>query len=136
MPPRYPANGSIGSGQTELPSTQALVPGRNQPHRQAKTRQRETSMRDRFLSSAATLALAAAGIGAIVAVIGTQTSAQAPTLKTPWGEPDLQGIWAVEYDTPFQRSARFANQEFFTDEQRAEFDRVRSQGRGRDVRGE
>ena len=93
-------------------------------------------MRDRFLSSAATLALAAAGIGAIVAVIGTQTSAQAPTLKTPWGEPDLQGIWTVEYDTPFQRSARFANQEFFTDEQRAEFDRVRSQGRGRDVRGE
>ena len=65
-------------------------------------------MRDRFMSSVATLALSAAAIGAAVAVIGTQTSAQAPTLKTPWGEPDLQGIWTVEYDTPFQRSPRYS----------------------------
>jgi hypothetical protein len=60
--------------------------------------------------------------------------AAAPALKTPWGEPDLQGIWTVEYDTPLQRSPRYASQEFFTEEQRAEFDRVRSQQRGRDVR--
>jgi hypothetical protein len=97
---------------------------------------KETIMRDRFLSSVATVAITAAAIGAIVAVLGTQTSAQGPAaLKTAWGEPDLQGIWTVEYDTPFQRSPRFANQEFFTEEQRAEFDRVRSQNRGRDERG-
>src|SRR5437016_8697841 len=59
-----------------------------------------------------------------------------PALKTAWGEPDLQGIWTVEYDTPLQRSARFANQEFFSQEQRVEFDRMRSQNRGRDERGE
>src|SRR5215467_13564928 len=94
-------------------------------------------MRDRFLSSVVTFSVTAAVIGALVAIIGTQTSAQAPAaLKTPWGEPDLQGIWTVEHDTPFQRSPRFANKEFFTDEEGAEFDRVRSQGRGRDVRGE
>ena len=93
-------------------------------------------MRDRFLSTVATVAITAAAIGAVVAVLGTQTSAQGPAaLKTAWGEPDLQGIWTVEYDTPFQRSPRFANQEFFTEEQRAEFDRVRSQNRGRDERG-
>src|SRR5215467_3149391 len=93
-------------------------------------------MRDRFLSSVATVAITAAAIGAVVAVLGTQTSAQGPAaLKTAWGEPDLQGIWTVEYDTPFQRSPRFANQEFFTEEQRAEFDRIRSQNRGRDERG-
>src|SRR5262249_40271988 len=97
--------------------------------------QKESIMRDRFLNSVATVAITAAAIGAVVAVLGTQTSAQGPTaLKTPWGEPDLQGIWTVEYDTPFQRSPRFANQEFFTDEQRGEFDRVRSQNRGRDER--
>src|SRR5437016_3248884 len=62
--------------------------------------------------------------------------AAAPVLKTPWGEADLQGIWTVEYDTPLQRSPRFADQESFTEAQRAEFDRVRSQERGRDVRGE
>jgi len=93
-------------------------------------------MRDRFLSSVATVAITAAAIGAVVAVLGTQTSAQGPAaLKTAWGEPDLQGIWTVEYDTPLQRSPRFANQESFSEEQRAEFDRVRSQNRGRDERG-
>jgi hypothetical protein len=35
--------------------------------------------------------------------------------KTSWGEPDLQGIWTDEFDTPFQRPAKYANQEFFTD---------------------
>jgi len=59
----------------------------------------------------------------------------APALKTAWGEPDLQGIWTVEYDTPLQRSPRFAEQEFFTEAQRAEFDRARSQVPGRDERG-
>ena len=98
-------------------------------------------MRDRFLNSVTTVAITAAAVGAVVAVLGTQTSAQnsaasATTLKTPWGEPDLQGIWTVEYDTPLQRSPRFADQEFFTEAQRAEFDRVRSQERGRDARGE
>ena len=29
--------------------------------------------------------------------------APAPSLKTPWGEPDLQGIWTDETDTPLQR---------------------------------
>ena len=34
----------------------------------------------------------------------------ASTLRTPWDEPDLQGIWTDAFDTPFQRLARFANQ--------------------------
>jgi hypothetical protein len=50
----------------------------------------------------------------------------APALKTPWGEPDLQGIWTDETDTPLQRSPKFANQEFFTEAQRAELDRERA----------
>jgi hypothetical protein len=48
------------------------------------------------------------------------------TLKTPWGEPDMQGIWTDEFDTPLQRSAKYENQEFFTEAQRAELDQVRS----------
>jgi hypothetical protein len=66
---------------------------------------------------------------AAISVSVTRTSAQAPptsakapapaALKTPWGEPDLQGIWTDETDTPFQRSPKFANQEFFTEAQRA-----------------
>jgi hypothetical protein len=66
----------------------------------------------------------------------TGTSAQAPAvsgaaLKTPWGEPDLQGIWTDEFDTTLQRPAKYANQEFFTEAQRAELDRVRSELLGR-----
>src|SRR6266849_4526309 len=93
-------------------------------------------MRDRFSGSMITVVVAAAAVGAAISGAFTQTSAQAPVQKTAWGEPDLQGIWTVEYDTPLQRSPRFADQEFFTAAQRAEFDRVRSQERGRDVRGE
>src|SRR5947207_3822913 len=91
-------------------------------------------MRDRFSGLMIMVAIAAAAVSAVIAVPITRTSAQAPTLKTAWGEPDLQGIWTVEYDTPLQRSPRFAEQEFFTDAQRAEFDRARSQVRGRDER--
>src|SRR5262245_18771963 len=90
-------------------------------------------MVDRLSGSMITVAIAAAAIGAVALV--PRSAAQAPALKTPWGDPDLQGIWTVEYDTPLQRSPRFANQEFFTDAQRAEFDKVRSQLRGRDERG-
>ena len=60
----------------------------------------------------------------------------ATALKTPWGEPDLQGIWTVESDTPLQRPAKYANQEFFTDAQRAELDKQRSALLGRDKRVE
>jgi len=56
--------------------------------------------------------------------------------KTPWGEPDLQGIWTYESDTPLQRLARYASQEFFTEEQRAQLDRERAAMLARDQRQE
>jgi hypothetical protein len=62
--------------------------------------------------------------------------ASGTALKTPWGEPDLQGIWTDESDTPLQRSPKFANQEFFTEAQRAELDKERSALLRRDKRVE
>ena len=88
-------------------------------------------MLDRFSGSAITVAIAATAVGAVMAASITGTSAQAPALKTSWGEPDLQGIWTDEFDTPLQRPAKYANQEFFTEAQRAELDRVRSEVLGR-----
>jgi hypothetical protein len=98
-------------------------------------------MRGRVLRPTIRVAIAAAAVSAVTAVSITWSSAQAPApsmpaLKTPWGDPDLQGIWTDETDTPFQRSPKFANQEFFTDAQREEFDIQRSALRGRDTRGE
>jgi hypothetical protein len=58
------------------------------------------------------------------------TAAKAgPALKTGWGAPNLQGIWNDLYETPLERPARYANQEFFTKEERAELDAQRSGAR-------
>ncbi len=65
-----------------------------------------------------------------------EAPAAASVLKTPWGEPDLQGIWTDEFDTPLQRSPKYANQAFFTEAQRQELDRERSALLGRDKRVE
>jgi hypothetical protein len=91
-------------------------------------------MRDRFSHLMIMVAVGAAG-SAVTPMSITPTSAQAPaasvttppaTLKTPWGEPDLQGIWTAEFDVPLQRSAKYAGQEFFTEAQRAELDKERA----------
>ncbi len=98
-------------------------------------------MRDRFSASMAAVAIAAAAVSAAISVPVTRTSAQAPAasgaaLKTAWGEPDLQGIWTDEFDTPLQRPARYANQEFFTAAQRQELDKQRAAHYGSDPRQE
>src|SRR5688572_31796469 len=38
---------------------------------------------------------------------------------TPWGEPDLRGIWPLNHliSTPFQRPERFGERRFLTDEE-------------------
>src|SRR3984893_727943 len=88
-------------------------------------------MGNRFSGSIVTAAIAAAAVGAAISVSVIPSSAQAPAasgaaLKTPWGEPDLQVIWTDEFDTPLQRPAQYANQEFFTEAQRSDLDKTRS----------
>jgi hypothetical protein len=95
-------------------------------------------MRDRILR--ATIGVVTATAVAVLSVCIKPTAAQAPAdsaaatapaLKTPWGEPDLQGIWTDEFDTPLQRPAKYADQEFFTAAQRQELDKERSALLGR-----
>jgi hypothetical protein len=101
-------------------------------------------MRTRLLKSIAALAVVLSVLVFLkpaqvtVAQEGPTASATspAPTLKTPWGEPDLQGIWMDESDTPLQRPAKYADQEFFTEAQRAELDKERAALLGRDKRVE
>jgi hypothetical protein len=86
-------------------------------------------------SSTTALAIAAAAVGAATSVSiapapaqTPATAAAAPTteLRTPWGEPDLQGIWTDEFDAPLQRPPKYASQEFFTEAQRKQLDEERS----------
>src|SRR5260370_34439172 len=96
---------------------------------------KEVIMRDRFSGLTVTVAIAAA-LGAATSVPVTllsviPASAQevgkvGVALKTPWDEPDLQGIWTDEFDMALQRPPRYANQEFFTPAQREEVDKERS----------
>lgn len=80
---------------------------------------------------AVALILAVAGLLKL-APAGSQGSAA----TTEWGEPDLQGIWSNDFDTPLQRPTRYADKEFLTDEERADLDRRRAAAMGRDRRSE
>jgi hypothetical protein len=102
-------------------------------------------MRKRFSGSMITVAIAGAAVSVGFSVSITRTLAQVPVpsatapaaaLKTPWGEPDLQGVWMEETDTPLQRPAKYADQEFFTAVQRAELDIQRGDLVGKDRRQE
>ena len=64
-------------------------------------------MPNRFSGSMTSVAIAVASAVISVPIPSTQAQAPAATeqaLKTPWGEPDLQGIWTDETDTSLQRS--------------------------------
>jgi hypothetical protein len=43
--------------------------------------------------------------------------------ETPWGDPDLQGIWSNATITPLERPPELAGQEFFTEEEAAQYTR-------------
>src|SRR5471032_442813 len=98
-------------------------------------------MRIQIRATRTTLALVACMVAGLVIWAGaapqsTPAATSAQALKTAWGEPDLQGIWSDVSDTPFERPAKFANQEFFTEAQRADLDKERATLLGRDRRAE
>lgn len=82
----------------------------------------EKDMR-RHLVTAMGLALVAAAVAtASVSLMGqgqaNSTAATGWTQKTPWGDPDLQGIWVNENTgTPMERPAQFGDREFLTEEE-------------------
>ena len=84
-------------------------------------------MRYRWLVPAALSFVAAvAAATAIPAIVQGSAASQAEDWtapRTPWGDPDLQGIWTNEtIGTPRQRPARFGDREFLNDEEIAELE--------------
>jgi len=72
------------------------------------------------------LALGGIGIGMLVCSAPQTALAQQPAAKagwtapkTPWGEPDLQGMWPINHliSTPFQRNEKYGNRQLMTDEE-------------------
>ena len=63
-------------------------------------------------------------LAAVVAVMAGTGPAPFPAagqdvLRTPWGDPDLQGIWTGSTLTPLERPREFAGREFLTEEEAA-----------------
>ena len=101
-------------------------------------------MRQRHLVSvgalAAVLALVSLAVGqnANTAKPPAAKSAATPktgaSLRTAWGDPDLQGTWFVMYDVPLERSAANAGKEFLTDAEVAAADKQKGVNPGRNAR--
>jgi len=82
-------------------------------------------MRKRLLQVLGVVAVILAVI-ALLKVAPAGGASPSPTAKTAWGDPDLQGIWTDDYQTPLQRPVKYANKAEFTDQERAELDRQRA----------
>jgi hypothetical protein len=94
-------------------------------------------MTNRFLSVAGTLAVAIAVASPAVVTIAGQTPTAGPqsaasskarpakawaAARTPWGDPDLQGVWTTDdmLSVPMERPEQFAGRAELTDEEFAE----------------
>ncbi len=70
-------------------------------------------MSDRFLNLGG-LAMVA------VLVLMVQAPATGQTQRTPWGDPDLQGLYTYETSTPMERPEELGDKEFYTEAEMAE----------------
>lgn len=84
------------------------------------------------------VAVAALGLTACTGTRSGDGNATGGSPRTPWNEPDIQGIWDHDLITPVERPDRYANREFLTDEEVAALEAQANDtiGKGRDVRGE
>jgi len=56
--------------------------------------------------------------------------------RTPYGQPDLQGVWSNAVLTPLERPADLADKETLTEEEAAEYARQRREATNRDRRAD
>ncbi|RPI52983.1 MAG: hypothetical protein EHM55_15080 [Acidobacteria bacterium] len=77
--------------------------------------------------------IAAAVSLAVVTVVGQAPAPRTP-FRTPWGDPDLQGLWTNATITPFERPATMSGKPVLTEEEAAEFEKQTLQARDADNR--
>ena len=64
------------------------------------------------------------------------TTVESPAARTPWGVPDLQGIWDFRTITPLQRPDDLVDKTVFTPEEAAEYEAARVASLHKDQRVE
>ena len=67
-------------------------------------------------------ALAMAMAAVVVGTAGPGAAPAAAQHRTPWGDPDLQGLWTNTTTTPMERPDELSGQETLTEEERAALD--------------
>ena len=74
--------------------------------------------------------LTAGFIAIAVVALAPQVAAAQPTEvpRTPWGAPDLQGVWDFRALTPLERPEELGNKAFLTQRRRRTSNRKRSRG--------
>ncbi len=97
--------------------------------------------------------VAVAAVIAVVSLTPVSLAGQAPTAaakakapantaaaepytvpRTPWGDPDLQGIWNNATSTPLQRPERFAGKAVLADDEAEQFEEELAKNQNRDNR--
>ena len=65
-------------------------------------------------------------VASLTVCVSGVAGAQDSVSRTPWGVPDLQGVWDFRTITPMERPRDFAEKEFLTAEEAAEFEEIRA----------
>jgi hypothetical protein len=79
-------------------------------------------MKDRaiVLMGALAVAIAVASLASVPVSGQTARAASGAVAKTPWGEPDLQGMWDTRTRAPLERPKEFGTKEFMTEQEAKE----------------
>jgi hypothetical protein len=75
-------------------------------------------MKDRYLALIPALAAATVSLTSVVVLGQAAAPGSRAVPRTPWGAPDLQGIWSNQTATPLERAKEFGTREFLTDKER------------------
>src|SRR5687767_8526059 len=67
--------------------------------------------------------IAIASLGTVPVAGQTRSSHGKAQHRTPWGDPDLQGIWSMATITPFERPSALADKQTLTEEEAAELEK-------------
>ena len=90
-------------------------------------------MSDRCLAAVVTVIALVALTPVFAAAQSTNTAAPP---RTPWGHPDLQGVWDFSTITPLERPDDLAGKEFWTEEEAADLEQQAVDRIERDARRE
>jgi hypothetical protein len=78
------------------------------------------------------LAILVAGVSLAATLVAQAPARHSP--RTPWGDPDLQGLWTNATITPFERPSNLSGKPVLTEQEAAEYEKQTIEARDADNR--